>query len=225
MIEKNISVIRQKMKDAATRSGRDVSEISLMAVSKTFGVDSIREAYKAGCTVFGENHVKEAADKIKECSDLDIEWHFIGHLQKNKIAKAVTVFDSIDSLDDIKTAELVDSKSKNIDKIMNIYIEVNIGGESQKNGINADDVLEFAHRLSFFKNLKIEGVMAIPPISADKTSRPYFRQLRQLCDKCSDAGFNFGLSMGMSNDFDIAIEEGSTIIRVGRAIFGKRDGQ
>ncbi len=225
MIERNISTVRQRIRDAAQISGRLVSDISLMAVSKTFSVGSIREAYNAGCRIFGENRVKEAADKIKECKDLDIEWHFIGHLQKNKIANAVFIFDSIDSLDDIKTAKLINKKSKDIQKIMDIYVEVNIGMESQKNGIMADDVPEFMRRLSFFENLNIKGLMTIPPLCTGEVCRIYFRQLKQLCDRCGDGGFNLDLSMGMSNDFDIAIEEGSTMIRVGRAIFGKRDGR
>lgn len=225
MIGRNISIVRQRMKDAAQISGRQVSDISLMAVSKTFSVDSIRGAYSAGCRIFGENRVKEAADKIKECKDLDIEWHLIGHLQKNKIANAVGIFGSVDSLDDIKTAELINRKSKDIKKIMDIYVEVNIGMESQKNGIMTDDVPEFVRRLSFFENLNIKGLMTIPPLGTKEVCRTYFRQLKQLCNRCGDEGFNLGLSMGMSDDFDIAIEEGSTMIRVGRAIFGKRNGR
>lgn len=224
MIDENLTNIRKLMALSADRAKRNVSEISLMAVSKTFGTDSIKSAYKAGCRIFGENRVQEASKKIPMLSEFDISWHLIGHLQKNKINKAVELFDSIDSIDDISTAEKIGRRAGLLGKSIDICIEVNIGNEPQKNGIMPEDVVDFAKQIERMDNINLRGLMTIPPNVDKDNTRLYFRKMKQLFDICKAAGLRMDiLSMGMSGDFDVAIEEGSTMIRIGRAIFGPRN--
>jgi len=224
LISKNLSDIKKTMTSSAEKAGRNPSDIVLMAVSKTFGAESIRSAYQSGCRVFGENRVQEASEKIVLLSDLGINWHLIGHLQKNKINKAVELFDSIDSVDEILTARKISLKAGELGKRIDICIEVNIGCELQKNGVMPDELLNFAGEVCNLENIKLRGIMAIPPRSPDKEeSRTYFRKMKILFDKCITAGMKIDiLSMGMSGDFDVAIEEGATMIRIGRLIFGNR---
>jgi len=224
LISKNLSGIKKTIASSAEKVGRNPSDIVLMAVSKTFGAESIRLAYQSGCRIFGENRVQEASKKIVSLLDLDMNWHLIGHLQKNKINKAVELFDSIDSVDEILTARKISLRAGESGKRIDICIEVNIGRELQKNGVMPDELLNFAGEVCNLENIKLRGIMAIPPYSPDKeASRGYFRKMKALFDRCITAGIKIDiLSMGMSGDFDIAIEEGATMIRIGRLIFGNR---
>ncbi len=224
MISKNLSDIKKRIASSAEKAGRNPFDIVLMVVSKTFGAESIRSAYQSGCRIFGENRVQEASKKIPLLLNLDISWHLIGHLQKNKINKAVELFDSIDSVDEILTARKIGLRAGELGKRMDICIEVNIGREPQKNGVMPDELLDFTGEVCNLENIKLRGIMAIPPHSPDKeASRAYFRKMKALFDKCIAAGIKIDiLSMGMSGDFDVAVEEGATMIRIGRLVFGNR---
>jgi pyridoxal phosphate enzyme (YggS family) len=205
-------------------------EIRLMAVSKTFPPSSIREAHAAGLRLFGENRVQEFADKAAKLRDLDgAEWHLIGHLQTNKAAKAAELFSGIDSLDSPRLAQKLNSAAQQLGKKLPVLIEINIGGEEAKSGVlpGSPALESLLHGAAEWSHLEIRGLMTIPPFTEDpEKARPDFQKLRELRDviatrQLPSVGMNV-LSMGMSHDFDIAIEEGSTCVRVGTAIFGER---
>jgi PLP dependent protein len=229
-IAENVVLVRERIAAAARRVGRNPDEVTLMGVSKTFPVESIREAYSAGLRVFGENRVQEFSGKATALRDLsDSEWHLIGHLQTNKAAKAVELFHAVDSVDSVRAAEKLNSMAEGANKILSVLIEINVGGESAKSGVApASDELELILQgAPRWGNLTICGLMTVPPYTEDpKGSRAYFRQLRQIRDGIAARGLpKIGmavLSMGMSHDFEVAIEEGSTCVRVGTAIFGER---
>jgi pyridoxal phosphate enzyme (YggS family) len=229
-IAENVVLVRERIAAAARRVGRNPDEVTLMGVSKTFPVESIREAYSAGLRVFGENRVQEFSAKATALRDLsDCEWHLIGHLQTNKAAKAVELFDAVDSVDSVRTAEKLNSMAAGAGKTLPVLIEINVGGESAKSGVApASDELELILQgTPRWGNLTIRGLMTVPPYTEDpEGSRAYFRQLRQIRDGIAARGLpKIGmavLSMGMSHDFEVAIEEGSTCVRVGTAIFGER---
>lgn len=201
-----------------------------MAVSKTQPPDGIREAYGAGLRVFGENRVQEFAGKMAALADLeDAEWHMIGHLQTNKAAKTVELFGCVDSVDSLKLAEKLAAAARNLSKELEVLLEINVGGEAAKSGVSPDsgeleELLQAAPRLDA---LVFRGLMTVPPFPENpENARPYFRRLRELRDriaarKLAAVGMD-QLSMGMSHDFEIAIEEGSTCVRIGTAIFGAR---
>jgi PLP dependent protein len=229
-IAENVARVREQITAAAHRANRNPEEITLMGVSKTFPVDSIREAYSAGLRVFGENRVQEFAGKASPLAHMeDAEWHLIGHLQTNKAAKAVELFDAIDSVDSVRMAEKLNSLAEAGGKTLPVLIEINVGGEAAKSGVapasnELERILLGAPKLT---NLKIKGLMTVPPYAEDpEGSRPYFRQLREIRDSIVARdllGVDMSvLSMGMSHDFEVAIEEGSTCMRVGTAIFGQR---
>lgn len=229
-IAENIARIREQISAATKRAHRNPDEITLMAVSKTFPPELIREAYAAGLRIFGESRVQEFASKIESLKDLqDAQWHMIGHLQTNKAAKTVGLFSAVDSLDSLRLAEKLNAAAEESGKQLPVLIEINVGGEVAKTGIAADsqefeDILQAAPRL---KNLKIQGLMTVPPYTEDpEGARPYFRKLVKLRDQLAARNLpNIKmdvLSMGMSHDFEVSIEEGSTCVRVGTAIFGKR---
>jgi PLP dependent protein len=227
-IAENIAHVRQRIAEAARSAGRNPADITLMAVSKTFSPESIREAYTAGIRVFGENRVQEFAGKGDAVRDLgDAEWHLIGHLQSNKAAKAAELLSAVDSVDSVKLAEKLNTAAEKTGKTLPVLIEINVGGEEAKSGIaptELDPILLAAPR---WKNLAIRGLMTVPPYADDlESARPYFRQLRQIRDEIAarhlPAVAMDVLSMGMSHDFEVAIEEGSTCVRVGTAIFGER---
>lgn len=229
-VAENIARVRERMDRAARGAGRNPEEITLMAVSKTFPSQRIREAYEAGLRVFGENRVQEFAGKSDALRDLfHAEWHLIGHLQSNKANKAAELFSAVDSIDSVKLAEKLNAAAERLGKTLSVLIEVNVGGEEAKNGIDPrshelDAILESAPQ---FHNLNIRGLMTIPPFTDDpEGARPYFRQLRELRDRISARSLPHIemaiLSMGMSHDFEIAIAEGSTCVRVGTGIFGER---
>ncbi len=235
-IADNLARVRQRLADAARRAGQPPEEIALMAVTKAFPPENIREAYAAGQRLFGENRVQEFAEKAPALTDLSgIDFHLIGHLQSNKAAKAAHIFAGIDSLDSLHLAEKLNAAAGKASKRLPVLIEINVGGEQAKSGIHVpappdsyelEELLQAAPRL---EHLKFCGLMTIPPFTEDpEGARPYFRLLRRLRDqiaarKLPGVGMDT-LSMGMSHDFEIAIEEGATCVRVGTAIFGPRPG-
>jgi pyridoxal phosphate enzyme (YggS family) len=245
-IAENIARTRERIAAAARRSGRSPDEITLMGVSKTFPTESIREAYVAGLRVFGENRVQEFAGKAGALRDLlDAEWHLIGHLQSNKAAKATELFDAVDSVDSVRLAEKLNASAESAGKTLSVLIEINVGGEQAKSGVEpgsyercsdercsdeqcSDELEQILRGAPRWEHLKIRGLMTIPPYAEDpEGSRPYFRQLRQIRDAIAarelpEVGTAV-LSMGMSHDFEVAIEEGATCVRVGTAIFGERE--
>jgi hypothetical protein len=229
-ISENTAVVRERMAVAARRAGRSVDEIVLMAVTKTHPAERIREAHAAGLCVFGENRVQEFAGKAGALGDLaGAEWHMIGHLQTNKAGKAAELFGAVDSVDSVKLAEKLDASARGLGKKLRILIEVNVGGEAAKSGVALDsreleELLLAAPRL---EGLEFRGLMTVPPFTDDpEAARPFFRRLSQLRDTIGGRRLPAVrmdvLSMGMSHDFEVAIEEGSTCVRVGTAIFGER---
>ena len=225
-IVSNIRTIRERIAAAATRAGRDPGGIQLMAVSKTVPPERIREAMEAGITLLGENYVQEAREKIPAVGQ-NISWHMIGHLQTNKVKYVINLFDWIHSVDRLELARELDKRAGQNNRRLNALIEVNVSGEESKNGVEASHALELVRQVSVLPHLSVRGLMTMPPYSDNpETSRPYFQALRQLRDEISGAaipGIRMDeLSMGMTDDFEVAIEEGATIIRVGRAIFGTR---
>lgn len=229
-IAENLAIVRQRIQAAACCCGQDAGEVALMAVSKTHPPELIREAYEAGVRLFGENRVQEFAEKAASLSDLrDAQWHMIGHLQSNKAGKAVELFGAVDSVDSVKLAQKLDAAAKSLGKKMAVLIEVNIGGEAAKSGVapGSQELEELLSAAPGFGYLELRGLMTVPPYFDDpEAARPYFRKLRELRDQIAarhlpGVGMDV-LSMGMSHDFEIAIEEGSTCVRVGTAIFGER---
>jgi PLP dependent protein len=231
-IAENTARIRERIHAAAARARRDASEIEIMAVSKTFPAAAIREAYTAGFRLFGENRVQEFADKVEDARQLEgANYHLVGHLQSNKAAKAVELFDAVDSVDSFKLASKLNAAAQQVKKTIAILLEVNVGGEAAKSGLPPDlgaaEWNELLPELPSLANLKVGGLMCIPPHTDDPNgARPYFRKMRELRDqfaalKLPDLEMAT-LSMGMSHDFEVAIEEGSTCVRLGTAIFGER---
>lgn len=225
-IATNIAAIKQRIAAAASRAGRAPETIRLMAVSKTVEPARIRQAIEAGMTLFGENYVQEAREKIPDIGHT-VEWHLIGHLQTNKVKYVVNLFDWIHSVDRLELARELDKRAGQNNRRLNVLIEVNVSGEESKSGAEAPQALELVRQISLLPHLSIRGLMTMPPYSDDpENSRPYFKALCKLRDEISAAAIpNIQmneLSMGMTDDFEVAIEEGATIIRVGRAIFGKR---
>src|SRR5437879_775900 len=229
-IAENIAGVQERIASAALRVGRDPQEITLMAVSKTVSANRVLQAYEAGIRVFGENRVQEFAGKVDAVRDLHgAQWHMIGHLQSNKAGKAAELFNAIDSVDSLKLAEKLNAAARKLEKNLAVLIEINVGGEEAKSGIRPEsreleEILQAAPQLD---HLSLRGLMTIPPFTDDpQQARVYFQKLRVLRDKIASQQFpntNMGvLSMGLSHDFEVAIEEGSTCVRVGTAIFGKR---
>ena len=230
-IAENIVRVRERIDAAVRRAGRSSADIELMAVTKAVSADPIRKAYEAGICVFGENRVQEFAGKRDALRDLSaVQWHMIGHLQTNKVSHAAKLFDAVDSVDSVRLARKLDSAARELGTKLPVLIEINIGGEQVKSGITPDSpelnqLLNLAPELS---SLEFRGLMTVPPYhDHPKQSRPYFRRMRELFQEISrnqlPAIRMEVLSMGMSHDFEIAIEEGSTCVRVGTAIFGERE--
>jgi PLP dependent protein len=229
-IAENVALVRERIARAAARVGRNPDSVTLMAVSKNVEPERIREASLAGVRVFGENRVQEFERKFPDPDDRrDAEWHLIGHLQSNKAGKAVEIFDAIDSVDSLRLAERLDRAASAMARTLPVLIEINVGGEGSKSGVPLDspELETLLHGLAKLAHLQVHGLMAVPPFAKNPQAvRPYFRLLRDLRDTL--AGRKLPriqmdvLSMGMSHDFDIAIEEGSTCVRVGTAIFGER---
>jgi PLP dependent protein len=229
-IIQNANEIRERIASAASRAGRHPEEITLMAVSKTFTAGHIREAYASGIRVFGENRVQEFSLKAGALDDLEgAEWHMIGHLQTNKAAKAVGLFGAVDSLDSLRLAETLNRSAQQNDKKLSVLIEINVGGEAAKSGLRPEssELAELLRAAPRLEKLEFRGLMTIPPFADDpQQARSYFRKLRELRDQIAARGLRGvgmeALSMGMSHDFEAAIAEGSTCVRIGTAIFGQR---
>lgn len=221
--------VREKIIDAAIKAGRSPDEIKLVAVSKTVGIKSIIEAVSSGATILGESKVQEAIGKVTEFSAMNTgmqpEWHFIGNLQKNKAKAAVRIFDLIHSLDSVSLAEELNRYSGSMNKVQRVLVQVKLSDEKAKHGINEEEVIGLLEKVSWMDYLRLDGLMTIPPFFDDpELARPYFIRLRRLAEKARARGFSIDhLSMGMSNDFEVAIEEGATMVRVGTAIFGERN--
>src|SRR5882672_10107177 len=229
-ISENVAAVRARIAAAARRTGRNPDDVLLMAVSKTQPPERIRGAYDSGHRLFGENRVQEFAAKVEALRDMEAaEWHMIGHLQTNKAAKTAELFRAADSVDSLKLAEKLDTAARALGKKINILIEINVGGEAAKSGVAPDsssleELLLAAPRL---EAIVFRGLMTVPPFTDDpEGARAYFRRLRDLRDTIAarklPAVAMDQLSMGMSHDFEVAIEEGSTCVRVGTAIFGAR---
>jgi pyridoxal phosphate enzyme (YggS family) len=231
-IAENVSRIREGIRAAAARAGRDGNEITLMAVSKTFPASAIREAHAAGLRTFGENRVQEFATKFDDARKLSgARFHLIGHLQSNKAAKAVELFDSVDSVDSARLAVKLDGAAREGGKNLDVLLEINIGNEAAKSGlppdINDPEFQQLLTQAARYSNVNIRGLMCIPPHTDDPNgARPYFRKMRELREAIGALKLPSvemtTLSMGMSHDFEVAIEEGSTCVRLGTAIFGER---
>lgn len=221
-LETNIVEVLNRIDSAAKRSGRDRNGIKLVAVSKTHPAGTVRQAVEAGLTVFGENKVQEAEGKIGEVGRNAAEWHLIGHLQSNKVRKAVQLFDVIQSLDSVQLAERLERICEEEGRdALSVLAQVDLAGEETKSGISETDLGDLVGYLRHCKYLQFNGLMVLPPYFDDpEATRPYFKRLRDLRDEVIPGG---ELSMGMSHDFEVAIEEGATIVRVGTAIFGERE--
>jgi pyridoxal phosphate enzyme (YggS family) len=225
-ISANLERIRNQMAEACTKAGRSPASVALMAVSKMHPAEAILEAYEAGQRLFGENRVQEAQAKAQQILGLDgLELHLIGPLQNNKTSKAAELFHAVDTLDSLKTAERLNSAAQALGRQIAVLIEVKLSPEETKHGIAPEELPALLAALAALPNLQVRGLMTVPPWSEDaEAARPTFRRLRELRDQNLAAYPALAeLSMGMSNDFAVAIEEGSTCVRIGTAIFGKRN--
>jgi pyridoxal phosphate enzyme (YggS family) len=226
-IESRLRQVANRIKAAAIGCGRDPRTVKLVAVSKTVSPDRMLAAIRAGVTEFGENYVQEAQKKMEALQGHGVSWHFIGRLQTNKAKYAVRLFDLIHSVDSIKLATELNRRSHNLGKVQNILVQVNISGEATKSGIETDLAMDLVGKIARFENLAIRGLMTLPPyFNEPEKARPYFRALKGLKDLIGQQRFPGAdmaeLSMGMSGDFETAIQEGATLVRIGTAIFGER---
>jgi hypothetical protein len=226
-IEENVAQVRERIAAASRRSGRGPDDVKLVAISKTFPPELIRAAYEAGLRDFGENRVQEAAAKRPALADLSITWHLVGHLQSNKAKAARELFHWVHSVDSFRLAQKLDQTAPAGAGRLAVLLEVNLGGEMSKAGVSESDVFQLAQQCSQLATLAVRGLMVIPPFLDDPEQvRPYFRRLRELAQEIESKNIpNLSmqeLSMGMSHDFEVAIEEGATMVRVGTAIFGAR---
>ena len=227
MLNKNLADIKQRIQNVAKACGRDPKDIKLVAVSKTVEVERVQQAIEAGITVLGENYVQEARNKITTLSRYPVSWHFIGHLQSNKSKYVIRLFDLIHSVDRLKLAKELNKQARKLDKIQDILIQVNISGEATKSGIAQTAAIDLVKEISALEHLCIKGLMTMPPyFNEPEKVRPYFAALRELSDQIRDlniANVDMNeLSMGMTGDFEVAIENGATLVRIGTAIFGER---
>ena len=226
-IESHLAAIRSRIAAAAAAAGRTPTDVSLLAVSKTFGPDHVRAAYAAGQRDFGENKVQEALQKQEATADLAIRWHLIGHLQSNKAKKAAPAFAAIHSVDSVELLRRIDAAAVEAGSAPDVYIQVDLAGEDTKFGAPEADAGAIARAAASCRAARLKGLMLLPPWFDDpELARPYFRRLRGLRDRLIEEGIDAAqlheLSMGMSHDFEVAIQEGATLVRVGTAIFGKR---
>lgn len=225
MVHINYQKIKETIIKICTKVGRDPEEIKILGASKGQPVEKIRLAYEAGVRIFGENYVQEAEKKIKDLKEYPIEWHFIGRLQTNKVKKALILFDVIESLDRLELAYELQKQAEKLRKDLPVFIEVNIGKEKTKAGVLPENLEKFIQEVLKLERIKIKGFMTLPPLkSKAEEVRPYFRELKKLFEKFKPLlGEDFKeLSMGTTQDFEVAIEEGATLIRLGEALFGKR---
>ncbi len=223
-MQQQVELIQERMAAACARAGRDLADVRLVAVSKTYPPESILAAIDCGLTVFGESRIYEAEAKIPACPST-VEWELIGHLQRNKVRRAVALFSMLHAVDTLPLLAKIDACAKECGKTMPVCLEINVSGESSKYGFRPDAIQGVLEEATSLMNVDVMGVMTIPPFTPNaEDARPYFSRLRELRDGWSRAsGFELReLSMGMSGDFEVAIEEGATCVRVGSAIFGSR---
>ena len=226
-VAQNVARVQERMRQAARRAGRDPATVRLVAASKTVDSARMRAAVAAGVTILGENYLQEARDKIGQLGRHAAEWHLIGTLQRNKVRYIFDLFDMLHALDSLALAEEINRRAERLGRHMAVLLEVNVGGELTKSGFSPNVLLAEAHKLAQLKHLQVRGLMTIPPPAEDpETSRPWFKQLRELAALVKGWGVEgvqmAHLSMGMSADFEVAIQEGATIVRIGTAIFGPR---
>ena len=227
MISENFRQVKRRIIDAAKRVGRDPSDVRLLAVTKEQSDVTVAEGIQAGMTLLGENKVQEASSKIEALGRNGLEWHFIGRLQKNKVKFIFDLFDLIHSVDSLALAEAIHKTAQKIGSCMPVLLQINISGEESKLGMDPLDLPKEIEGVAKLEGVKIKGLMTIPPYTSDpENSRPYYARLRELRDTCSSLNIPRicldELSMGMSNDYEVAIEEGATLVRVGTGLFGPR---
>ncbi|HRT26871.1 MAG TPA: YggS family pyridoxal phosphate-dependent enzyme [Syntrophales bacterium] len=226
-VAENVRRVRDVIEDAAVKAGRNPSKVRLMAVTKTVEDDRILEAIEAGVDIIGENYVQEGKRKVEKLGRRGVEWHLIGYLQSNKAKYALKIFDMIHSVDRLSLAQEIDRRAGAAGSVAKILVEVNLSGEATKGGVKKDEALALVRDIAKLENLSVRGLMTMPPWFDDpEEARPYFAALRELKDRVIDEKIGNvlmeELSMGMTGDYRVAVEEGSTIVRVGRGIFGER---
>ncbi len=227
MISENLQILQNKIAETARGCGRDPEEIRLVAVSKRMSREVIEEAAACGQQIFGENYIQEAAEKIRNIS-LPLQWHFIGHLQSNKARQAAELFHMVETVDRFKIARLLDRYAGQKGRTLDILVQINVAREPGKSGVHPEDAEHLLARITELANLRVRGLMTMPPLLKDPAEvRPHFRKLKNLADRFAEKGYfcdteTVEISMGMSRDFTIAIEEGATLVRIGTALFGPR---
>jgi pyridoxal phosphate enzyme (YggS family) len=227
-IAEALKLVEEKINKSALKVGRSPKDIKLVAVSKTVELDRILTAVKAGISILGENRIQEAKEKILHLKSrmplAKVEWHLVGNLQKNKAKTAVQLFDLIHSLDSVRLAEILNECSKKAGKAQRVLIQVKLAEEPTKHGVPEAELMFLLEKVCSMKQLQVEGLMIMPPFFENpEDTRPYFKKLFQIADETKDRGYPLNeLSMGMSHDFEIAVEEGATMVRIGTEIFGKR---
>jgi pyridoxal phosphate enzyme (YggS family) len=227
-MSERITTVLERIAAAANRAGRSPEDVRLVVVGKTQTSDRVREAVMAGAGIIGENYIQEAREKFNALGDLDIQWHFIGHLQSNKAKYAVRLFDLIHSVDSLKLAVELDKQAAKIGKRQDVLVQVNISGEVTKWGTDRDSAEDLVARIGALDHLRVRGLMTMPPyFDAPDMARPYFAALRESAERIGSRCVNDRvlmeeLSMGMTGDFEAAVEEGATLVRIGTAIFGAR---
>ena len=226
-MRQQLKKVNERIQQAAEACGRNAQSVRLVAVSKTVAPEMVREAIEAGVTTLGENYVQEAREKSKALVQYSVSWHFIGHLQSNKAKYAVRLFDLIHTVDSLKLARELDEQAAKVGKIQQILVQVNISGEDTKSGIATNETTDLIVAISQMNHLSVQGLMTMPPyFYQPEKVRPFFAALRKLRDEINGRGIpNVSmteLSMGMTGDFEVAIQEGATLVRIGTAIFGER---
>jgi PLP dependent protein len=223
-IQHNLQQVNDRIRAAAERAGRSPEEVRLVGVTKTVGVEEIRLLHQLGLSRIGESRIQDARDKVEACRDLSLEWHLIGHLQRNKVKYALRMFEWIHSVDSLRLAEEISRRAEMKDQSIHILLEVNVSGEESKFGMERDSLFDLVQKIDPLPGLHLEGLMTMAPFVDDpEQTRPYFRKLRQLLQEINDKQLTreplVELSMGMTNDFEVAVEEGATFVRVGSALF------
>jgi pyridoxal phosphate enzyme (YggS family) len=225
-IRENLRSVQARIAEALERSGREAEHVTLVTVTKMVGLAKIQEALEAGINHIGENRVKDAEPKITALKDRsNITWHMIGHLQTNKAKRAVELFQVIHSVDSLRLVKEINKRALQHEKVVDVLFEVNVSGERSKYGLSANELLPIIREAAQFEGISVKGLMTMAPFLADpEETRPYFRKLRELFIMLKEKGIGQMeyLSMGMTNDFEVAIEEGANIVRIGTAIFGER---
>ncbi len=222
---RELNTIKERIASAAKGSGRSPDAVRLVTVGKTQPVERIREAISSGAEIIGENYIQEAREKFDQLVQLDAQWHFIGHLQRNKAKFAVRMFDLIHTVDSLRLARELDHQARKIGKVQPILVQVNISGEQTKSGVDETQALELVQGIVELENLRLEGLMTMPPFfDAPEKARPFFEALRTMRDRLAhQLKIELKeLSMGMTGDYEVAIEEGATLVRIGTALFGAR---